>query len=124
MITSHDFPVRHAFLYKMQVQSHAIPNVAIETGDMRRNNVYFFLTLALFLFVTLSFGYQVTFENSKNLENSNAISREKRQLEDFENDDYPTPSAQAAEEEPGFWDRIVKVALRLFNRFIEWLNSS
>nr|XP_034824967.1 uncharacterized protein LOC117982697 isoform X2 [Maniola hyperantus] len=115
------FRYGHAFLYKMQVQSHAIPNVANETGDMRRNNIYFFLTLALFLFVTLSFGYQVTFENSKKI---NAISREKRQLEDFENDDYPTPSAQAAEEEPGFWDRIVKVALRLFNRFIEWLNSS
>lgn len=43
--------------------------------------------------------------------------RIKRQLEDFDSDDVPP-------EEPGFWDRVVKVALRLFNKFIEWLNSS
>ncbi|KPJ05671.1 Zinc finger matrin-type protein 2 [Papilio xuthus] len=45
--------------------------------------------------------------------------RIKRQLEDFDSDDA-TPDDQ----EPGFWDRVVKVALRLFNKFIEWLNSS
>ncbi|CAH2236972.1 jg9465 [Pararge aegeria aegeria] len=110
----------------MQVQSHAIPNAAVETGDMRRNNIYFLTTIALFLFVTSSFGYQdfqVTFENSKTSNQIDALSREKRQLEEFEND-YPTPSAQEAEEEPGFWDRVVKVAIKLFSRFIEWLNSS
>lgn len=52
------------------------------------------------------------------------ISREKRQLETFENEDYPSAPSQNEQEEPGFWDRIVKVALKLFNRFIEWLNSS
>ncbi|XP_023941185.1 uncharacterized protein LOC112048061 [Bicyclus anynana] len=123
MITSHDFPVSHAFPYKMQVQSHAILNVGVETGDMRRNSFYLLITVALCLFFTLSFGYQITFEDSKASDANDILSREKRQLEDLDNE-YPTLSAQEAEEEPGFWDRVVKVALKLFNKFIEWLNSS
>ncbi|KAF9414955.1 hypothetical protein HW555_007222 [Spodoptera exigua] len=50
------------------------------------------------------------------------IHREKRQLENFD-DEYPTATSQHEEEEPGFWDRIVKVALKLFSKFVEWLNS-
>lgn len=54
----------------------------------------------------------------------NSLTRIKRQLEDFETDDFSTPPAQQNEEESGFWDRMVKMALRLFNKFIEWLNAS
>lgn len=54
----------------------------------------------------------------------NSVTRIKRQLEDFETDDFSTPAAQESEEESGFWDRMVKMALRLFNKFIEWLNAS
>lgn len=57
------------------------------------------------------------------LPNNKFLLRERRQLEDLGNDDFPTPSAQDGEES-GFWDKVVKVALRLFNKFIEWLNSS
>ncbi|KAG7299399.1 hypothetical protein JYU34_016349 [Plutella xylostella] len=51
------------------------------------------------------------------------LDREKRQMESFdEGDEYPISANQ--EEDSGFWDSVVKVALKLFNRFIEWLNSS
>lgn len=48
--------------------------------------------------------------------------REKRQVEIFD-DEYPTAMSQNEQEEPGFWDRIVKVALKIFSKFIEWLNA-
>lgn len=50
------------------------------------------------------------------------ITREKRQLEDFD-DEYATASQEGQKEEPSFWDRVVKVALKLFSRFVEWLNT-
>ena len=50
-----------------------------------------------------------------------SLLRLKRQMETF--DEYPTATSQETEEESGFWDRVVKVALKIFNRFIEWLNS-
>lgn len=43
-------------------------------------------------------------------------------MENFD-DDYAPTANQEAQEEPGFWDRVVKVALKLFSRFVEWLNS-
>ena len=60
--------------------------------------------------------------SSANLDSIADSHREKRQLENFD-DEYPSASQQE-EEDPGFWDRIVKVALKLFSKFIEWLNSS
>lgn len=59
------------------------------------------------------------------LGNEELLIRQKRQLDDFEDDvdQYAAASNQDSAEEPGFWDRVVKVALKLFNRFIEWLNS-
>lgn len=48
--------------------------------------------------------------------------REKRELENF-NEEYPTSSSTDIEK-PSFWDKIVNAAIKLFSRFVEWLNSS
>ncbi|KAJ8732120.1 hypothetical protein PYW08_014850 [Mythimna loreyi] len=84
------------------------------------------LTVALLtLFYSCILAYQISLDSpsfSSNLDSIQDSHREKRQLENFD-DEYPTAS-QREEEEPGFWDRIVKVALKLFSRFVEWLNSS
>lgn len=48
--------------------------------------------------------------------------RERRQVETFD-DEYPTAASADSQEETGFWDRVVKVALKLFSKFVEWLNS-
>ncbi|XP_050343021.1 uncharacterized protein LOC126768769 [Nymphalis io] len=93
---------------------------------MRHHIIYLLLSLGLlFLLIDSSLEFQSSVDNSKGylLKTTSEI-REKRQLEELEDDDYPTPSAQEAEQETGFWDKVVKVALRLFNKFIEWLNSS
>ncbi|PZC85349.1 hypothetical protein B5X24_HaOG201845 [Helicoverpa armigera] len=85
------------------------------------------LTLALLtLFYSCVLAYQISLQSpsiSYNLDDIEDLHREKRQLENFD-DEYPTGASQHEEEEPGFWDRIVKVALKLFSRFIEWLNAS
>lgn len=56
-----------------------------------------------------------------NIENENTL-RVKRQIETFDAD-YPTAASEDQQEESGFWDRVVNVALKLFSKFIEWLNS-
>lgn len=48
--------------------------------------------------------------------------RVKRQIETFDTD-YPTAASEDQQEESGFWDRVVNVALKLFSKFIEWLNG-
>ncbi|CAH0727750.1 unnamed protein product, partial [Brenthis ino] len=94
---------------------------------MRRSTFYLLTSLAIFIcFITFTAGYQISVKNSNslNLHKQHFVERTKRQIEDFGNEDFPTPSAQESEDQPSFWDRMVKMALRLFNKFIEWLNSS
>ncbi|XP_047527196.1 uncharacterized protein LOC125064281 [Vanessa atalanta] len=128
MIISHDFPLHPAFTtpwYKTQVQSHAVTNVVIEANAMRHHIIYLSVSLALlFLLIDSTLQDQSSVDNPSYLLKTTTLIREKRQLEDLEDDEYPTPSSQEAGEESGFWDKVVKVALRLFNKFIEWLNSS
>ncbi|CAH0699872.1 unnamed protein product [Spodoptera exigua] len=84
------------------------------------------LTVALSsLFYSCVLAYQIAIDSPSFLSDFDSIEdihREKRQLENFD-DEYPTATSQHEEEEPGFWDRIVKVALKLFSKFVEWLNS-
>ncbi|CAH4019345.1 unnamed protein product [Pieris brassicae] len=46
--------------------------------------------------------------------------RHRREIEDLSEEFPPSVKAQ----EPGFWERVMNVAIRIFNRFIEWLNTS
>ncbi|CAB3243731.1 unnamed protein product [Arctia plantaginis] len=84
------------------------------------------LTVALAaLFYSYVYAFQISLDSSGisyNLDTFEDPVREKRQVEIFD-DEYPTAVSQNEEEEPGFWDRIVKVALKIFSKFIEWLNS-
>ncbi|CAF4777627.1 unnamed protein product [Pieris macdunnoughi] len=47
--------------------------------------------------------------------------RHRREIEDL-SEEFPPPVK--AQEEPGFWERVMNVAIRIFNKFIEWLNTS
>ncbi|XP_046960308.1 uncharacterized protein LOC124530278 [Vanessa cardui] len=128
MIISHDFPLHPTSTtpwYKTQVQSHAVTNVVIESNAMRHHIIYLSVSLAfLFLLIDSTLQDQSSVDKPNYLLKTITLIREKRQLEDLEDDEYPTPSTQETGEESGFWDKVVKVALRLFNKFIEWLNSS
>ncbi|CAG5039950.1 unnamed protein product [Parnassius apollo] len=84
-----------------------------------RITTIFSLTIILFTIYTLE--YQITPDIKDDADHEqNPVTREKRQVENFDSDDI----SRQDEQEPGFWDRVVKVAIRLFNKFIEWLNSS
>ncbi|XP_059062185.1 uncharacterized protein LOC131854998 [Achroia grisella] len=78
------------------------------------------------IIVSTCSGYHVsnslTSISNKNAEN--LVLREKRQIENFDtDDDFPTTPSDNVQDENSFWDRIVKVAIKLFSRFVEWLNS-
>ncbi|KAL0892251.1 hypothetical protein ABMA27_015434 [Loxostege sticticalis] len=94
----------------------------IETGGMRMCvRVLLFALVAIF--ISYCSAYHIS-ENSPDLfSNVNDLAREKRQVETFDTDDYPTTGNEEAQDEPGFWDRVVRIAVKLFSRFIEWLNS-
>ncbi|XP_060801042.1 uncharacterized protein LOC106132915 [Amyelois transitella] len=95
---------------------------------MKTTHLCGFLAITLLaIFSTVCSGYHL--QNSHDASNfavSNEIrdiSRPKREIENFDTDDYPTTPNQEVQEETSFWDRVVKVALQLFSRFVEWLNS-
>ncbi|XP_053602134.1 uncharacterized protein LOC128670478 [Plodia interpunctella] len=126
----HDFPPQSSKTtpsYKTQVHSHGQLKV-IEYGDMKRTHLCGVLLIALLAILSstcsgyhLETSYDAT---SSNVDSSiDDLSRQKRQIENFDTDDYPTTPNQDVQEETSFWDRVVKVALQLFSRFVEWLNS-
>ncbi|XP_068630788.1 uncharacterized protein [Battus philenor] len=80
----------------------------------------FFLIVILFAVSALEYQTDIKAAFGNVNYEEDQLMREKRQLENFDSDD----TTLAEQEEPGFWDRVVKVALRLFNKFIEWLNSA
>ncbi|KAL0840450.1 hypothetical protein ABMA28_015701 [Loxostege sticticalis] len=106
----------------------------IETGGMRMCVRVLLLALVA-IFISYCSAYHVSTvvsycsvyhisESSPDLfSNVNDLAREKRQVETFDTDDYPTTGNEEAQDEPGFWDRVVRIAVKLFSRFIEWLNS-
>ncbi|XP_063621138.1 uncharacterized protein LOC134793484 [Cydia splendana] len=69
-------------------------------------------------------GYQIAIPDTELTNDAplSTIFREKRQVESFDDEDLSSPQQQEPEE-PGFWDRVVKIAVKLFSRFVEWLNS-
>ncbi|XP_061709738.1 uncharacterized protein LOC133519699 [Cydia pomonella] len=69
-------------------------------------------------------GYQIAVPDTELINDAplSTLFREKRQVESFDDDDLSAPQQQEPEE-PGFWDRVVKIAVKLFARFVEWLNS-
>ncbi|XP_063532648.1 uncharacterized protein LOC134743198 [Cydia strobilella] len=69
-------------------------------------------------------GYQIAVPDTELINDAplSTLFREKRQVEAFYDDDLGAPQQQEPEE-PGFWDRVVKIAVKLFSRFVEWLNS-
>lgn len=79
---------------------------------MRRSNTYFFLHIIYKIHI-ISTGFH-----------AEEGTREKRQVETFDADEYPTgTTSEGVEDEPSFWDRVVKIAIKLFSRFVEWLNT-
>lgn len=64
--------------------------------------------------------FHCLFSDNVNYNDWNSVARHKRQLENFDTEE----TISQDDEEPGFWDRVIKVAVKLFNKFIEWLNSS
>ncbi|KAI8428631.1 hypothetical protein MSG28_007367 [Choristoneura fumiferana] len=58
---------------------------------------------------------------SNDVQQLESLVREKRQMETFEDNEFSAP--QQAPEESGFWDRVISVALKLFSKFVEWLNT-
>ncbi|XP_045493612.1 uncharacterized protein LOC123692857 [Colias croceus] len=82
---------------------------------------YILVILGLLYFFCISSAFQISYDSPNNFGNS--LAREKRQLEDLDADEFSSGLTKDAQEEPSFWDRVVKVALRLFNKFIEWLNT-
>ncbi|XP_052751176.1 uncharacterized protein LOC128200765 [Galleria mellonella] len=83
------------------------------------------LSFILFTLTSTCSGYHVSnsLTSSSNENSENLLVREKRQIENFDTDDLPTTPSDNVQDESSFWDRIVKVALRLFSKFVEWLNS-
>ncbi|KAI5644081.1 hypothetical protein NE865_03992 [Phthorimaea operculella] len=89
--------------------------------------------LAVFALVALLFvctsGHYLPFDadNVANSLDEDTIFRAKREIEELDTtapDEFQTATGyENQEEEPGFWDRVVKVALKLFSKFVEWLNS-
>ncbi|KAJ2946922.1 hypothetical protein O0L34_g16264 [Tuta absoluta] len=89
------------------------------------------IALVAVFFVCTS-GHYLPFDadNFANDLDDETILRAKREIENLDNLDTTAPEEfqtatgyENQEEEPGFWDRVVKVALKLFSKFVEWLNS-
>ncbi|OWR45419.1 hypothetical protein KGM_215561 [Danaus plexippus plexippus] len=96
----------------------------IVPGAMKRNNLVLVLIAVFFFIISYTSCYQILLDSPATDTLKNNDVRAKRELEDLENDDeFALPSSPGMEEEPGFWDRVVKIAMKIFNKFIEWLNS-
>ncbi|XP_049866022.1 uncharacterized protein LOC126366810 [Pectinophora gossypiella] len=81
------------------------------------------IALTAILFVCTS-GHHISFDGpSLTSDDEFELTRARRQIESFDAEDYPTTANEEQQDEAGFWDRVVRVALKLFSRFIEWLNS-
>ncbi|RVE41170.1 hypothetical protein evm_014180 [Chilo suppressalis] len=82
--------------------------------------VMFFLLLVILILDTS--GHYITDDtdiaHSKLRERKQVESLDhERQVEAFDGDDY------TRDDEPSFWDRVIKIAVKLFSRFVEWLNN-
>ncbi|XP_063361550.1 uncharacterized protein LOC134650525 [Cydia amplana] len=69
-------------------------------------------------------GYQIAIPDTELINDAplSTLFREKRQVESFDDEDL-SATQQQEPDEPGFWDRVIKIAVKVFARFVEWLNS-
>ncbi|CAK1553588.1 unnamed protein product [Leptosia nina] len=65
--------------------------------------------------------YQIpTYDSSSESDEVDRLIRDKRQLEDLSAE---SPLPVNNQQDTGFWEKVVRVALSIFNKFMEWLNS-
>ncbi|XP_047515045.1 uncharacterized protein LOC125056132 [Pieris napi] len=87
------------------------------TSTMLHRTVIFGLVLCF----SMCIAFQISaYESSSGADENKSWIRHRREIEDL-SEEFPPPVK--AQEEPGFWERVMNVAIRIFNKFIEWLNT-